>query len=208
MSIMQEGRDNAGLAVEEPANVLLRASSMSDGAREVCPSVTERSTRNLLVVSLSGDPKRRLDVWKRQDGLPEKVAILSVDTTRGGASTRSTGSAGGPGGAAVSTTTVSEPSDLTGIGIKINQCLSAWADDDAPVEVCFDSVTTLLQYVDQRRAFRFLHVISKRITSIGGVAHYHVDPAAHDEQTLATIENVFSDIYEYDADTASWTATR
>ena len=162
---------------------------------------------NLLLVSLSGDPERRLDAWRRHGGLPRKVAVLSAEQARGAVAADGAAAVPGPDGQAVSTTAVSDPSDLTGIGIKVNQCLSAWEDDDVPTVVCFDSVTTLLQYVDTRRAFRFLHVLSRRVRSVDGVAHYHVDPAAHDEQTLATIEGVFSDVYRYDEETDSWSTS-
>jgi 2C-methyl-D-erythritol 2,4-cyclodiphosphate synthase len=107
-------------------------------------------------------------------------------------------------GTVISTTTVSEPGDLTGIGIKMNKALSAWEDDDARTHVCFDSLTTLLQYVDTRRAFQYLHVTTKRVESAGAIAHYHIDPEAHDEQTLATIESLFSDVFEYGTETGTW----
>lgn len=205
MSTTRGCSDEHEIVAEPPANVLCRAPSLSGGATEVCPHVGPVGERNLLLVSLSGDPDRRLDAWRRRGALPEKVAVLSAEQARGAvasvdADTTTTSSDG----STVTTTTVSDPSDLTGVGIKVNQCLSAWADDDARTDVCFDSVTTLLQYVDTRRAFRFLHVLSRRIRSVGALAHYHVDPGAHDAQTLATIEGVFSDVYEYDEASDSW----
>jgi hypothetical protein len=204
MSATRGHRDEAAVLVDPPANVLCRAPSMSRGATEVCPTVGSPEEMNLLLVSLSGDPDRRLDAWRRHGGIPRKVAVLSVEQARGAAAADGTASTAGPDGSTVSTTAVSEVSDLTGIGIKVNQCLSAWEDDDVPTVVCFDSVTTLLQYVDTRRAFRFLHVLSRRVRSVGGLGHYHVDPGAHDDQTLATVEGVFSDVYRYDEETDSW----
>lgn len=198
--------EELSVAVEPPANVLCRAPSFSPGATEICPGLGPDGDRNLLLVSLSGNPERRLETWKRHGNLPENVAVLSVEQSRGAATAgSSTGATRGPGGSTISTATVSDPGDLTGIGIKVNQCLSAWEDDDVGTDVCFDSVTTLLQYVDTRRAFRFLHVLTRRVQSVGALAHYHVDPGAHDEQTLATIEGVFSDVLEYDEATDSWT---
>ncbi|QLD91099.1 hypothetical protein HWV07_19435 [Natronomonas salina] len=205
MSSSRGCREEASIAVEPPANVLCRAPSFSQGATEICPGLAG-GDRNLLLVSLSGNPERRLEAWKRQGDLPRNVAVLSVEQSRGAAAAGgSTGVTRGPGGSTISTATVSEPGDLTGIGIKVNQCLSAWEDDDVGTDVCFDSVTTLLQYVDTRRVFRFLHVLTRRVQSVGALAHYHVDPGAHDEQTLATIEGVFSDVFEYDEATESWT---
>lgn len=191
--------------VDSPANVLCRAPSLSEGASEICPMVGDHEKRNLLLVSLSGTPDSRLQTWKRHGGLPQKVAVLSVEKARGAVADTG-GSTRGPNGTAVSTTTISEASDLTGIGIKVNQCLSAWEDDDATTHVCFDSVTTLLQFVDSRRAFRFLHVLSRRVRAADGIAHYHVDPGAHEDQTLATIEGAFTDVYDYDETTGNWSS--
>lgn len=192
---------------EAPGNVLLRAPSLSDATTEVCPTVGAHEGQNLLLISLSGNPDRRLDAWQRQAGLPEKVAILSADETRGAveAGDGSTSTVG-PGGTEISRTTISEPSDLTGIGIKMSKCLSAWEDDDVPTSICFDSVTTLLQFAGTRRAFRFLHVMTKRITSSDNLAHYHIDPGAHDAQTLATIESIFPEAIEFDKGEDAWVA--
>jgi hypothetical protein len=197
--------EDRSIVVEPPANVLCRAPTMSDGSTDVCPTVGPDGARNLLFVSLTGNPDRRLDAWRRHGGLPDEVAILSAETTRGAAAASdAAGTTLGPDGRTISTATVSEPGDLTGLGIKVNQCLSAWEDEAALTVVCFDSVTTLLQYVDTQRAFRFFHVLTRRVRSLGALAHYHVDPAAHDEQTIATIEGLFSDVYEYDEATGAW----
>lgn len=199
--------EDRSIAAEPPANVLCRAPTMSRGTTEVCPGVGPAGDRNLLLVSLTGNPDRRLDAWKRHGDLPRNVAILSAEATRGAAAADgTTATTFGPDGGTTSTATISEPGDLTGLGIKLNECLTAWEDDDALTAVCFDSVTTLLQYVDTRRAFRFFHVLTRRVRSLGALAHYHVDPAAHDEQTLATIEGLFSDVYDYDEDAGVWSA--
>ncbi|MEF8806669.1 DUF7504 family protein [Natronomonas sp.] len=199
-------RDDSVLAVDPPANVLLRAPALSQSGTSVCPRVgpDAATERNLLFVSLSGNPDDRLDSWRRHGGLPEKVAIVTADATRSAAATDGASGMCRSGGTVISTTTVSEPGDLTGIGIKMNKALSAWEDDDARTHVCFDSLTTLLQYVDTRRAFQYLHVTTKRIESAGAIAHYHIDPNAHDDQTLATIESLFSDVFEYDTETGTW----
>ncbi|QLD84833.1 hypothetical protein HWV23_03580 [Natronomonas halophila] len=206
MSTMRSRCDDPALAVDPPANVLLEAPSLSEGGMSICPHIKAETDaeRNLLFVSLSGNPDSRLDMWRRHGGLPGKVAIITADNTRsvaasgGGSTTRQSGET------VISTTTVSEPSDLTGIGIKMNNCLSAWEDDDARTHVCFDSLTTLLQYVDTERVFQYLHVTTKRIEAVDGVAHYHIDPNAHDDQTLATIESLFSDVCRYDTETDDW----
>lgn len=199
--------DGSAIDVDPPANVLLQAPTLSDAAREVCPNVGSEGDRNVLVVALSGDPEARLDRWRRCGGLPKNVGVVTVDETRASAATDGGSTvARAPDGAVVSTTTVSGPGDLTGIGIKLGKCLSAWENGTGTTHVCFDSITTLLQYVGPRKAFRFLHVVTRRIEEVDGVAHFHFDPSAHDRQTVATIESLFSDVYAYDADTDAWSS--
>jgi hypothetical protein len=177
---------------------------LSDGKRSICPSLHAGDDVNLCVVSLSGTPDRILDTWRRHGGLPQKVGIVTADETRSTAAADVPSATVGPDGTTVSTTTVSEPGDLTGIGIKVSQCLSAWRDDDATTVLCFDSLTTLLQYADLQRAFRFLHMLTQQIENAGALGYFHIDPTAHDDQTVSTVANLFSEQFEYDAETGGW----
>jgi hypothetical protein len=80
-------------------------------------------------------------------------------------------------------------------------------DEDEHIVFCFDGVTSLLQYADLQRAFRFLHVVTGRVKTVGGVGHYHLDPEAHDTQTLATLKGLFDAVIEVEDD-GTWTITQ
>lgn len=97
----------------------------------------------------------------------------------------------------VVTESVSTPSDLTGLGISIGQFLSEF---DEPVLVCFDSLTSLLQYVDVQTAYEFLHAVTGQIHAAGARAHFHVDPSAHDEMDVDAIASLFDARITLDAD--------
>lgn len=86
----------------------------------------------------------------------------------------------------------------------MNRYLSAWKDASDPITVWFDSVTTLLQDGDVRRIFRFLAAMTTRVRNVGAFAHYHVEPGAHDEWTLATVADVFRGVFEYDPAADAW----
>lgn len=204
MSTTRGRRGSDDVSVAPPGNVLLRAPTLSDGKRTICPSLHADDDVNLCVVSLSGTPDRILDTWRQHGGLPSKVGIVTADETRSATAADAPSAAVGPDGTTVSTTTVSEPGDLTGIGIKISQCLSAWADDDETTVVCFDSLTTLLQYTDVQRVFRFLHMLTRQVEDAGALAYFHIDPAAHDEQTVSTVGNLFTECFDYDTETGGW----
>jgi len=90
------------------------------------------------------------------------------------------------GAAGVATETVRQPSDLTRLGIAVGDFLASHDD----VTVCFDSVTTMLQYVRFETAFEFLHVVTGRVVAAGARAHFHVDPAAHEQTHLAALTSL------------------
>jgi hypothetical protein len=114
------------------------------------------------------------------------AVVLAGEATRSAA-----GAASLDDGPSPRITTVSSPGDLTGLGIEISEQLEAWADDGNQTVVCFHTLTTLFQYVDLEPAFQFLHVLTSRVRIADARAHYHVDPAAHDERELNTMRTLF-----------------
>ncbi|PGF17267.1 hypothetical protein CP556_14960 [Natrinema sp. CBA1119] len=88
-------------------------------------------------------------------------------------------------------------SDLTGLGIEISELLSR-RDHDAPVELWFDSVTSLIHASDFERVFRFLHILTARIERTGATAFYFIDPTAHDPQTVTSLTYLFDTVLETD----------
>lgn len=95
---------------------------------------------------------------------------------------------------------VDSPADLTGLGIRLSDHLDSTA---GPVRLCFDSLTALLQYTDLKPAFQFCHALTGRVKGADAAGHYHLDPAAHDDRTLATIMGLFDASVEYGDD--EWT---
>ncbi|MFB6360172.1 MAG: hypothetical protein ABEH59_02510 [Halobacteriales archaeon] len=89
---------------------------------------------------------------------------------------------------------VDDPGDLTRLGITISNLLSSWQHDENQTLVCFDSVSTLLQYAELQRVFRFIHVLQGRLGNIGARTHYHLNPEAHDSQTEATMRSLFDGV--------------
>jgi hypothetical protein len=82
-------------------------------------------------------------------------------------------------------------------------------ESDEPGLLCFHSLTTLLQYADPQRTFRFVHTLGSRARSCGVIAHYHLDPAAHDAPTVATLEPLFDVVVDLtEADGPTLTALR
>ena len=98
---------------------------------------------------------------------------------------------------------VVHPEDLTGLGIALSESLSPAGGGDAdPTRfvLAYDSVTALLQYVDTERTFRFLHVLTSRVRAANALGVFFMDPAAHDDRTVRTVEALFDAVVEQDDD--------
>lgn len=194
-------RDQLGEGVQ---NVLVLSPAMEERSEAVCAdllSVAPAIDRDVLFVTLAQSPDDRLGRWQSHADGTEHEALAFVST---GETTRSAGTQAAPdGGPAPPVHTVPTPGDLTGLGIEISERLEAWAEDDNQTLVCFHTVTTLLQYAEIQPAFQFFHVLASRVRIADARAHYHADPAAHDERTLNTMRTLFDAVVEWDED--GWT---
>lgn len=166
-------------ALGDARSVLVLAPGMAEGTDAVCGTLSRGiggeggAPPNVLAVSLT----RSAADWlaARGEYVGEDADVRLIET---GGTTH-------PDAAAVESA-----EDLTGIEIALGDPLSALADADGPTAICLDSLTVLLQYVDLERAYRFLHELDGRFAAAGARAHYHLDPGAHDETTLATLSTL------------------
>jgi hypothetical protein len=185
------------------SNVMLLTPSIDTVGARVCGellSVQRSSEEDVLAVIIDDTPDEWLDKWEQSVGpeRPAKTSFVSVDEQ-----TRSV-AAGAPVDSALPGDmrihTVSSPSDLTGIGMRISDQLSDWDADGNRTIVDFDSLTALLESNGQESVFNFMHVLSGRITTADALAHYHMDPAAHDDQEINTFKSVMDVVVEVEAD--------
>lgn len=186
--------------VTRPSNVLLLAPALNAWADEVCVdllTLSSPSRERILWVTFTQSPEDRLDHWRAYAGSQAPVAggIVAVDSQHRSLDTEPASEVE-LGDVAIAVEFVSSPGNLTGIGIEVVDFLEEWADADEPIAVCVHSLTPLLQYVDLKQAYKFLHVFTGRITAADAVAHYHMDPTAHDDQTVNTIKSLFDAVVE------------
>jgi hypothetical protein len=172
-------------------NVLFEAGEHGDCDESACMdllSVDDPDSVDVLFVTFTKSARERIDALKRHaDAPPANVGIVTVDV--GGAD--GDGRIGGSSGPAVRR--ISDPSDLTGVGIAISEFLSAWHGNGNRTVVCFESVTALLQYVDSSRVFQFFNEITSKFEQSGARAHFHITPAAHEGQVLSVLTSLFDD---------------
>ena len=195
------------------ANVLLLTPTMGAEEGAVCSSLLSAvpdERADVLSVTFNESPDDQRERWRR-DGGPTEPANLGFVVV--GGDVRSAAAVQAPtdgptiGDVGPTVTTVSSPGDLTGIGIELGHFFEDWADDGNALVLCFRSLTTFLQYADLRSVYRFVHVLTGRVRNAGGLAHFHLDPSAHDQRTINTLQGLFDAVVEPDAD-GRWAVKR
>ena len=140
-------------SVRDRPRALVLASSADVAANDLCVDLLSSDSperQRVLSLSYTRRPTRIVDHWRAaHDGLPASMAIVCPESHADGEP---------PDG--VHTTHV-PASDLTGASIAVSRYLDRW-DGDEPITVCLNSLTSLLQYADRDRVFRFLHTITSR----------------------------------------------
>ncbi|MFB6227965.1 MAG: hypothetical protein ABEH88_05185 [Halobacteriales archaeon] len=203
MATIRNPSDFDAESVGSASNVMLLAPSPDSAGSEVCAellSVQRPSEEDVLAVTLDVSPDEWLDRWERNVGpeRPAKTSFVTVDDQTRSVAASATADSALPGGMRIHT--ASSPTDLTGIGVRISEQLSDWDTDDNRTIVDFDSLTALLESNEQQSVFKFIHFLSGRITTADALAHYHMDPAAHEDQEIKTFESVMDAVVEVEED--------
>jgi KaiC/GvpD/RAD55 family RecA-like ATPase len=87
---------------------------------------------------------------------------------------------------------VPSPAALTRIGMKFSEFVKEFeASGVGQTRVVLDSLSTLLPYAKTQSAFKFVHVLAGQIGDDGALGIHVVEPAAHDEERLRTLEELF-----------------
>lgn len=203
MRAVAESASSLGEELAAAHNVLLLAPPLGSSDGDACSSLlTGDSSRrvNVLSVTFNQTPDARIEQWRATGGPtdPANLGFIVVgEGVRSAAAAHPPAEGQGPDGLGPTIASVSSPADLTGIGIELGNFLEDWADDGNELRLCFHTLTTLLQYAELRSVYRFVHVLTGRIRSSRGVAHYHLDPAAHDERTVNTLLALFDAVVEH-----------
>lgn len=188
----------------DAGSVLVLTPSMSGDEDGTCAELmtpTDVSDQNVLWISYTKSPDVQLDRFRNAaDSKPANVGVVSVeDSTRSVAASAAGGGPDGPLGVGP-VETISNPSDLTGIGISVTEFLKDWHGNGHKTVVCFDSLTAMLQYTEMETAYEFLHVLVGRAYAVDALVHFHMDPGAHDEQTVERVASLMDAVVELGED--------
>lgn len=93
---------------------------------------------------------------------------------------------------------VAAPDDLTGVGIGISKCTRAIGDDaTGGVRVAFDSLSTFLRSVEERRAIHCLQILLRRFTAANYLTVCTLDSKSHDDRTVQSARSLFDAAVEF-----------
>ncbi|MFC7140590.1 hypothetical protein ACFQMA_12230 [Halosimplex aquaticum] len=195
--------EQVGASIHSGDNLLVMCPSfMGDESRVCLELLTPAPPAEVYALSVlfTQSPGDHLDAWQRSVGsLPARSRIVSVDADARSSTTER--DADDP-----TVERVTSPQNLTRLGVRITDCLDEWGETapDRQVSVCFQSVSTLLQYVELEQVFKFLDVLTERCRASGAISHYHLDPQAHDDQTIERLVGLFDGVFEYADDEWSY----
>ena len=88
---------------------------------------------------------------------------------------------------------VSQPNDLTGLGIQYSKLARSFTEGPrGRLRVGLDSISTLLMYCeDVQTVYRFLHTFTGRIRSTSQLGVFAFNPAMHDERVSSVVAQPF-----------------
>lgn len=165
---------------------------------------TAPAETNVLSVTFSATPLERVALWKRLVGeeRPKRGAILGpereVSEQRATAQTDS---------GMLIKESLSDPADPFELLLLIGRHLGRWTGTDEQTLVCLRSVTALLDSMESSQVMHLLSVLSTRFEEAEVVAHYHLDPDAHDQQMIADLRPLFDSVVEFNEE-LGWTVSR
>lgn len=193
--------------LDQPSNVLVYDMHTPQYNDEVCSdllSVESTSEENVLYVTCVSEDNSSTDAWNSYPATqPANLGIVSVgDFTRSASTDSATAQ---PARGYPQVTTVADPADLGTLGARVDEFLSAWADNNHQTLVCFQALDDLLERGDLTSVFDFLDRLTNRVDATDAAAHYHIDGEQWDDETLATLEPLFETVVEHDQ-VEGWTS--
>lgn len=89
---------------------------------------------------------------------------------------------------------VENPNDLSAIGLSVSRFCEHWGSTDEQLVVCFHSLDALLRHAPPKKVFQFTHVLTNRLSNVGALSHFHLDPSAHDDRVVGTFGTIFDEV--------------
>lgn len=89
---------------------------------------------------------------------------------------------------------ISNPTDLTRLGIVTTGVVQNQHPQSSETALCFDSVSALLRYKSVKEVFKFLHVLLAKLQSAQVTSHFHIDHSTEDQQDVNSLKPIFDNV--------------
>jgi hypothetical protein len=185
-------REDANILLSGPADVAAEYDLSSQLLQE-----TDGRRVSAVLVLTSTNPEKELQLFQGylRDGL-ERLAII----TPGEISEEDVASIL-PGLEEIVIKQISDQQDLRRLGIVTSRQLSEWEEDETPTIVYLRSLSQMLGFIEEQSlVFRFIHILSRQVQSLGARAYYHMDPATHEDEVINTFQPLFDAVIKYDTE--------
>jgi hypothetical protein len=181
---MAEGIDATdvvpGLTIDPGQTVLLTG-----------PPMTGKRSLALDLLAASFDADDAALVVSTMRPVSEALSTLQSATGASPARLRGIDCSRDPAGEGLHVSSVSSPSDLTGIGMHADRHLGELADAGYRSRIGVVSISTMLPLTEFRPVYRFLHVLTGRAAATGGTGVFVLDSEAHDDRVVAALTSLF-----------------
>ncbi|MFB1063351.1 hypothetical protein [Natrinema sp. H-ect4] len=169
-------------AIDPPANVLLVHSRRAspNACEELC--YHDSDTAHLAVTFADEEPD-----CPDEDAIDGPLGQLTIGDVLTDAGDESEPDFTRP----VVTDSVTDPTDLSAIGVAVSRFCKHWDETGGEITVCFDSLDALLRHSSPKEVFQFAHVLTNRLSSVDAYAHFHFDPTRHEDRVVSTFGTVF-----------------
>jgi hypothetical protein len=155
------------------------------------PPMTGKRSLALDLLAASFDADDAALVVSTTRPVSESLSTLQSATGASPARLRGIDCATDPAGEGPHVSSVSSPSDLTGIGMHADRHLGELADAGYRSRIGVVSVSTMLPLSEFRPVYRFLHVLTGRAAATGGTGVFVLDSEAHDDRVVAALTSLF-----------------
>ena len=185
--------------ISRPSSVLLLAPLREAPDDSACIDLLTHeppAEANVLSVTLSASPTERLSIWQREAGSELPTRAVIVDARREMTNGQLPTSEAGP----ISVRGVPENANLYDIGFVIASQLGAWKNADGTTLMCLHSVTALLATYEPEQVIGLITSLNDLCEQLGVIAHHHLDPDEHDEETVAMLRPLYDAVVEHTPD--------
>lgn len=184
--------------VGDRSSVLVLAPQLSSADNEACIDLLtgrEPEDSNVLSVTVSETPDDRLALWRREVGerLPKRATVVDAGSGAPVDSQVAASEEFPP----ISVDALPADAKLVDVGMSIARHLSPWESKPESTFLCLHSLTTLLDSFDRERVLSLVRGLNDLCDCMDVVAHHHLDPRAHSEETIETFRPHYEMVVEH-----------